>query len=178
MSFSEKRAASCGKEFWLKDPIKSRQSLKNGRSLIAINGIKNLWHDKPQTSVAYWMLKKRTLLGHLLFASFGLFLVCTDLDLRSKWSVSLFWPPVELLHLLCGTWARDSVVTSGTVTRPLPSGSAIDVVDVEDPAMAVHPSLPVYERGHRDQSRSWLKLLLQYRSFTLVYFLLLHMTDY
>lgn len=56
-------------------------------------------------------------------------------------------PPVELLHLLRGARARYAVVTLAAVARPLPGGGAVDVVHVENSAVAVDASLPVCSGG-------------------------------
>lgn len=62
-------------------------------------------------------------------------------------------PPVELLHLLRGPRARDPVVALAALARPLPGGGAVDVVHVEDPAVAVHPGFPVCSGGQRTEER-------------------------
>lgn len=56
-------------------------------------------------------------------------------------------PPVELLHLLRGARSRYAVVTLAAVARPLPGGGAVDVVHVENSAVAVDASLPVCSGG-------------------------------
>lgn len=56
-------------------------------------------------------------------------------------------PPVELLHLLRGAGTRYAVVTLAAVVRPLPGGGAVDVVHVENSAVAVDASLPVCSGG-------------------------------
>lgn len=68
------------------------------------------------------------------------------------------------------------MVALGPVTRTLPGGGAVDVVHVEDPAVAVHPGLPVCRggavggRGLPEISHMF-ELLLQFRSFYLIYYI-------
>lgn len=62
-------------------------------------------------------------------------------------------PPVELLHLLCRTRARDAMVALGTMAWPLPSCGPVDMIDIEDPAMAVNTSFPVWGNREGRESR-------------------------
>lgn len=63
------------------------------------------------------------------------------------------WPPVELLHLLAGPRSGDAMVTLAAVTRPLPGRRPVHMVHIENSAMAVDTSFPVFggrEAGGRN----------------------------
>lgn len=55
-------------------------------------------------------------------------------------------PPVQLLHLLYGVGPLQHLGGRGRC-RPLPRGGSVDVIHVEDPAVAVDARLPVYATG-------------------------------
>lgn len=58
------------------------------------------------------------------------------------------WPPVELFHLLRGSGAGDAVAALAAVVRPLPGCGPVYVVHVENSAVAVDTSFPVW--GNRE----------------------------
>lgn len=76
-------------------------------------------------------------------------------------------PPVQLLHLLYGVGPLQHLGGRGRC-RPLPRGGSVDVIHVEDSAVAVDARLPVWRESlvhplvaadvlaHRWQRSQWL----------------------
>lgn len=78
-------------------------------------------------------------------------------------------PPVQLLHLLYGVGPLQHLGGRGRC-RPLPRGGSVDVIHVEDSAVAVDARLPVYTTGMHgegleEEQRPWMWFMISSTGF-------------